>query len=347
MLTRTVLGRTYTYSHCIGRNAGGGAGFRGAVDVALAPNGVAYVMNRGYAPEYSGAAAGGVGARVTKLTLGDNPGEEEFLLEFGQAGFQDGDFMGATSIALGPDGKIYVSDEDLHRISIFDAQGNFLSKWGEEGSAEGQINGPSGIDFDSDGNLWMVDAGNNRVQKFTKEGKFLSAWGQEGTAEGQLNHPWGIKIDRNGNVYVADWYNSRVQKFTSDGQYLSSFGAPGSGEGALRRPAGVGVDDEGDVYAVDWGENKVHAYTPDGTFITTFEGNAHKLSKWAAQVMEANPDYIKARNRVKSLEPEQKFNFPTAIEVTEDGRLVIVDQMRSRLQIYIKEKDFVDPQFNL
>ena len=339
MLTRTVFGRTYTYSHCIGRNAGGGAGFRGAMDVALGPSGAAYVVNRGN--EYSG------GTRVSKLALGDNPGEEEFLLEFSQFGTLDGEFAGATSIAVDTDEKVYVSDEDLHRISIFDTEGNFLGKWGELGSAEGQLDSPSGIDFDSEGNLWVVDAGNNRVQKFTKEGKFLSTWGQEGTAEGQLSHPWGIKIDRSGDVYVADWYNSRIQKFSPDGKFLMSFGAPGSGEGALRRPSGVGIDDEGDVYAVDWGENKVHAYAQDGTFITTFEGDAHQLSKWGAQVVDANPDTVKARNRVKSLEPEQKLNFPTAIEVTADGRLVIVDQMRSRLQIYVKEKDFVDPQFNL
>jgi len=339
MRTRTILGRTYTYSHCVGRNAGGGTGFRGAMDVALGPNGVAYVMNRGN--DYSG------GTRVSKLTLGENPGDEEFVLEFSNFGTLDGEFSGPTSIAVDADEKVYVADEDLHRISIFDNEGVFLGKWGELGSAEGQINGPSGIDFDSEGNLWVVDAGNNRIQKFTKDGKFLSAWGQEGTADGQLNHPWGIKIDGKGDVYVADWYNSRVQKFSPDGQYLMSFGAPGSGEGALRRPSAVGIDDEGDVYAVDWGENKVHAYTQDGTFITTFEGDAHQLSKWGAQVVEANPDTIKARNRVKSLEPEQKFYFPTAIEVGSGGRLIIVDQMRARLQIYVKEKDYQDPQFNL
>ena len=193
----------------------------------------------------------------------------------------------------------------------------------------------------------MVDAGNNRVQRFTREGKYLAEWGTKGAAEGEFNHPWGITVDHNGDVYVADWYNSRVQKFTHDGQYLMSFGAPGSGEGELRRPCGVAVDDEGDVYVADWGENVVQAYMPDGAYITTFEGDAQVLSKWAAQVVNANPDTIKARRRAKSLEPEWKFYLPTGIAIDEQRRLVITDQMRNRLQIYIKERDYVDAQFNL
>ncbi len=339
MLTRTVFGRTYTYSHCIGRGANGGTGFRIPVDVGLAPNGVAYVLNRGaeYVPS----------ARVTKCTLGDDAGQEELIHEFGSDGSEDGQFMRVTSLALDENENVYVADEWLNRISIFDKDGNFLDKWGTQGSGDGELDRPWGITFDGDGNLWVVDSGNNRVQTFTKDGKFLSEWGRGGSGDGEFNMPWGITLDAKGDVYVADWYNSRVQKFTPDGKHLMTFGAPGSGDGELRRPTGVAVDDEGDVYAVDWGTNKVHVYGPDGSYLTTFIGDAQRLPTWGEMSIDANPDMLKARKRVKSLEPEWRFYYPVSVEIDDQRRIVIVDQQRNRLHIYIKEKDYVEPQFNL
>ena len=339
MITRTVFGRTFTYSHCIGRGANGGTGFRYPMDLGLASNGVAYVLN--WSAEYNPSV------RVTKCILGDEAGQEDLIIEFGSYGSDDGQFMRVTSLALDKDENVYVADEWLNRISVFDKDGNFLNKWGTPGSGEGEFDRPWGLDFDKDDNLWLVDSGNNRIQKFTKEGKLLSTWGREGSGDGEFNMPWGITLDDKGDVYVADWYNSRVQKLTPEGQHLMTFGAPGSGKGELRRPTGVAVDEEGDVYAVDWGTNQVHAYALDGSYLATFIGDAQQLPKWGEMSVAANPDYQKARKRVKSLEPEWRFHYPIAVEIDDKHRIIIVDQQRSRLQIYVKEKNYVEPQFNL
>ena len=97
--------------------------------------------------------------------------------EFSKFGDGDGDMVWPTSIALDKDDNVYLADEALNRISIFDKDGGFLDKWGVPGSEEGQINKPSGIRFDADGNMIMVDSANHRVQKFTKDGKFLAVLG--------------------------------------------------------------------------------------------------------------------------------------------------------------------------
>ena len=47
MLTETVAGRTYDYSHNVGRQAQTGMGFNVPVDLALGTEGVTYVVNRG------------------------------------------------------------------------------------------------------------------------------------------------------------------------------------------------------------------------------------------------------------------------------------------------------------
>ena len=339
MLTRTVFGRTYTYSHCVGRSADGGLGFTYPVDLSFAPGHVVYVLSR--SREFNPSM------RVTKCSLGVEPGQEEFIFEFGSYGSGDLQFMQPTSIAVDKDENVYVSDEALTRISIFDSEGNFLDKWGTPGSGDGELDRPWGLTFDRQDDLWVVDSGNNRIQKFTKDGKFLAKWGKEGSGEGEFNMPWGITLDDEGDVYVADWANSRVQKLTPEGRYLMSFGAPGSGQGEMRRPSGVAVDEEGDVYVVDWGNSQVHAYGPDGSYLTTFIGDAQQPSKWAQMTIDANPDIQRARRRVKSLEPEWRFWYPTQVEIDEMRRIFITDPQRSRLQIYIKEKDYVDPQFNL
>ncbi len=339
MLTTIAAGRVYNFGHVVGHGTIAGPGFFLPMALAIGQDGVVYVISRG--TEYN------FYSRVTKLTIG-SPGEEELLGEFGEYGEGDGRLIWPSSVALDWEGNVYVADEWLSRISIFDKDGNFLDKWGTPGEGEGEMNRPSAMAFDQDGNLCVVDSANNRVQKFTKDGNILASFGEEGSDEGQFNLPWGLTIDNHGDIYVADWKNHRVQKFSADGTFLASFGAFGTGVGELNHPSDVAVDGDGDVYVCDRANNRVQIFGPDGEFITSLMGDAQQLSKWAQQKVAANPDVIKARRRVKSLEPEWRFYQPTAVAFDNaESRIFIADCQRYRLQIYIKDKDYVDPQFNL
>lgn len=76
MLTTTVAGRTWNFSHAIGRNSGLGNGFTQPNAIALASGGVLYVSSRG------GEGAVGVlfpNKRIGKLTM-----DEEFIGDFGK-----------------------------------------------------------------------------------------------------------------------------------------------------------------------------------------------------------------------------------------------------------------------
>ena len=222
-----------------------------------------------------------------------------------------------------------------------------MGEWGEHGSGEGQLNGPSGIAFDSEDNLYVVDSLNDRVQKFTRDGRYLMGWGGSGTGEGQFRRPWGIAIDADGDVYVVDWGNDRVQKFSPDGTYLMTFGGPEDVGVELNHPAGVAVDSEGDVYVTDWGNKLVRIYDSEGILITSLEGDAQQVSKWGQAVIDANPDGAKAYRRVKDLTPFGRFERPVGITIDSDDRIVIADSTRGRVQIYAKDRDYKDPQFNL
>ena len=336
MLTTTVAGRTWNFSHAIGRLNETGVGFLYPTSVALGADGVGFVLNRG-TDDPSGVVQTS-GKRVVKVSIED----QEFIDDFGHD-----EFVWPCSIAIDKEGNLFCSDEYLNVIIVFDSNGNRIGRWGNSGSGVGQLNGASGLEFDGDDNLYVVDSLNDRVQKFTKDGKFLFSWGSSGNAEGQFKRPWGITVDNNDHVYVADWDNNRVQKFSPDGDFLLNFGASSSGDVALQRPADVAVDSEGDVYITDWGGKLVRIYDSTGNSITSLEGDAYELSKWGKQTVDANPDYAKGYRRAKNLEPFGRFNRPLGVEIDVNDRVIIVDSNRCRLQIYDKEKNYLDPQSNI
>jgi DNA-binding beta-propeller fold protein YncE len=349
MVTQLVAGRTYDYSHSIGRGAPSGEGFTVAIDVAVGEGDRIYVLNRGYefvptAPWNRTAR----GARVGIFTVGTEPGDEVFIAEFGKYGDGRGEFIWPAGIALDSQSNVYVTDEWLHHVSVFDKEGNLLDIWGSDGDGDGEFSGPSGIACDSQNDLYVVDSRNHRVQKLSKDGKFLMSWGKLGTGEGEFDSPWGITLDGEGNVYVADHKNNRVQKFTADGQFLAQFGSYGTGRGELNRPSSVTVDPDGDVYICDWANDRVQVFSADGKYLTSFAGDAQELTKWAETVVGTNPGAVKRRREVKNMDIEWRLSMPTGVRFdTAKNRLLIVDTQRNRLQMYNKLREYAEPQRNL
>ena len=348
MQTQIAAGRVFDFSHAVGRSAASGPGFRVPVAVATGTGdgaGVAYVVNRGYemVPNV-GWNRTALGVRITKLVLGGVSGEEEIVTEFSKYGDAPGQVIWPAGVAVDSQGRVYITDEWLNRISVFDGDGIFLKCWGDSGNGDGELDGPSGIVIDSQDDLYISDTRNHRVQKFTKDGTSLAAWGGYGSGEGQLDSPWGIALDADGHVYVADHMNHRVQKFTPAGEFTASFGSPGTGRGELGRPSGVAVDSDGDVYVCDWSNDRVQVFGSDGRFVATLQGDAYELSHWAKMTVAANPDAVRRRREVKNPQVEWRFSLPSDLVFdTAHQRLVVVDTQRMRLQIYNKLKDYTVP----
>jgi DNA-binding beta-propeller fold protein YncE len=318
---------TFTYDYTVGRNEFAGTGFRNPVDFALGANDVVYVVNRSYENRTDGV-------RVTMCTL-----NEELIREFGSDGEGDGQLVWPTSIALDSAGNVYVSDEWLNRISIFDKDGNYRSKWGKAGSGNGELNKPASIRIRGDV-MFVSDSCNHRIQKFSLDGKYQGQFGSFGSGPGQFNMPWGLAFDSEGMVYVADWRNDRIQKLTSDGKFEAAFGSSGSGVGQFNRPSGVAVDDEGNIYVADRQNDRVQVLAPSGRFITAMYGDS-QLSKWGKEKLQSNPDMIRQRALAVAYDRgtfEKSLSFPCAVLV-DGNRVLILDHTRGRIQVYTKSKD--------
>ena len=349
MITTTVAGRAWHFSHALGRptneHNGTTGGYRYPIDLAIAPDDILFVLSRGLG--FEGALEHADFGRIGKTTL-----DEEHIGDFARQ-----EFVWPTGIALSADGRLFVTDEFRHQVVIlptdvvypypdFNPDGERIGEWGERGAAPGQLDAPSSIAFDSNDEIYVVDTGNNRVQKFSKDGEYQNSWGIAGSGNGEFDRPWGIAVDAQGAVYVADWGNDRVQKFSPDGEYLMSFGGSSTDGGDLNHPANVAVDSDGDVYVTDWGNNRVRIYEPDGESLAALYGDAVELSKAGAYIIRRDPETIKAFRRVKDISHMGLFSRPVGIEVDSQDRIIVTDTC-GRLQVYQKDNDFSEPELRL
>lgn len=335
----TQLKSKVNYVDTIGFGADvGGRGFHIPVDLSIRPDGRIFVANR------SPAHRKGIRVGICDINHG-------WYHEFGSDGNGDGQFTGPTAITHGPDDRVYLADEELNRITVYDPDGEFISKWGEKGGDPGQISGPSGLKFTSSGDLLVVDHLNNRIQRMTADGGYISHFGTSGTGEGEFNLPWGIDTDSNDNIYVADWRNDRIQRFTPDDVFIDAHGSPGTGDHQFNRPSDVAVDQDGFIYVADWLNQRVQVFDGSWNFIKSLRGEA-TISPWAQDYLNANADEAEARTRFNSLvevdqgaphevssKVESYLWDPTAIEIDPEGRLIITDSLRHRLQVYQRSNE--------
>jgi len=101
------------------------------------------------------------------------PLPDKFLFVIG-AQAPVGQFNYPHSVAVAPDGTVYVADMDNNRIQRFSATGQFLGQWGFLGSGDGQFVYPDGIAVAPDSTVYVADTGNDRIQCFSATGQFLT-----------------------------------------------------------------------------------------------------------------------------------------------------------------------------
>jgi DNA-binding beta-propeller fold protein YncE len=132
---------------------------------------------------------------------------------FGAQGQGSGEFMYPNSAVADSKGRIFVTDGNNGRISVWDAFGSFLFNFGR-GVGESALSLPRGAVMDKRDRLHIVDAVDQSVKVYDvseEEPRFLYAFGDWGTKEGEFNYPGDIALDGSGRLYIADRENNRIQ----------------------------------------------------------------------------------------------------------------------------------------
>ncbi|KAI8471286.1 MAG: PHM/PNGase F domain-containing protein [Monoraphidium minutum] len=188
------------------------------------------------------------------------------------AGDAQGVLGDVTSVAMGPDGKLWALhrggavwddatfDSGTNRLTAPRAvaadvvlqmdpdTGKVLRRWGA-----GHLFMPHMISVDPEGAVWVVDVGRHQVLKFSQDGRLLLEVGRRlepGAGKQRLCKPTQVAFLRDGSFVVADGYcNSRAVRFARDGRYASEYGAAAGAMGVVHS---VAVDEcAGRLYLAD------------------------------------------------------------------------------------------------
>jgi DNA-binding beta-propeller fold protein YncE len=136
------------------------------------------------------------------------------LRTVGRRGAGPGEFNFPTAVAVGPNGRVYVTDTMNYRVEVFDADLTFVSTFGTLGVRPGQFRRPKGIAVDGDNVVYVVDSDFNNFQMFTSDGETLMWVGELGERPGQMQLPAGIAVDRTRRrIFVTEQVNQRIQVF--------------------------------------------------------------------------------------------------------------------------------------
>lgn len=185
----------------------------------------------------------------------------QFLAMSGSRGNGNLQFCEPDGIAINPaNKKIYVIDNNSHRVQVLNQDLSFYSTFGSKGFEDGHLYYPWGVACSSGGDVYVTDSGNCCVKVFSAGGQFLREFGSRGDIESCLKWPTGIWVTRNNTVYVNEYGNHRISVFTLEGHFLKCFGKKGTSWDEFGNLRGVTVDNNGLVYVCDTDNNRIALY---------------------------------------------------------------------------------------
>src|SRR4051794_37489893 len=77
-----------------------------------------------------------------------------------------------TSIAVAPDGSLYITDFPFSRVYHLDANGNLIGIVGGQGTGDGTYDHPQGIAVDASGNVYVSDQTRSVITEWDASGHF-------------------------------------------------------------------------------------------------------------------------------------------------------------------------------
>lgn len=157
------------------------------------------------------------------------------------------------------DGRLYVTDLQLMKVTVWSLEGELLFSFGGEGTASGRFLYPHGIAM-GDGEIYVADAGNARIQVFDGEGRYRRTLGGKESKAGGLVTVRGL-VFHQGYLYAVLGLSNEVRVLDPRGKLIYAFGQGGIDDGAFSLPNGLFMDANGRLYVTETGNNRVSVFS--------------------------------------------------------------------------------------
>ena len=196
---------------------------------------------------------------------GSSPGEFRFISVDPSA---PADIHG--QIAVGPDGKVYVSDSGNARVQVFTPDGRFIRQFGSFGSGKGQFEQPYHLAVDATGDVYVADDQAGTLAKFSPAGKVLWQIGGDGASDPDLAGLFKFSgFDVHGRLVVVNDTVNRVLYIDPSGHKVDAF-SPSTAGSPTGHVCTATVDAAGNTYVSGCG--------PQPTGPTLVYDHAHRLA---------------------------------------------------------------------
>ena len=94
-----------------------------------------------------------------------------------------------SSVALGPNGQIYVLEYSTDRVVVFSGEGRFVRTFGGPGEGPGDLRSPMALTWDGTGRLWVAAGLRGRYHVFDSTGVFQKSVPRPVRAVYRIQHP--------------------------------------------------------------------------------------------------------------------------------------------------------------
>ena len=221
------------------------------------------------------------------------------------------------SVAIGPDGSVYVADQSSSVIQVFGPDGAFRREVGRAGTRPGELTSVGAIAVAADNTLFVAD-GSNRIDRFDASGNLLKSFGRRGTGLGEFNFgkgggndaPAGGGLVTSGNfLFVSDSLNNRLQRFNLDGSGAVEIVPPGR----LYNPRGLAIRGQRLIVADD---------------------KNHRLV-----VMDFGGRVLRTVGSGQGARGNQ-FSFPFGVAIDPQGRVFVADDINQRVLRFGPQPDY-------